>query len=386
MGLLSRLLGRSAPVPTVRRFDAAGGGRRWEGVPNFGRVSAETLAAAGPIRSRARYAVANNPWAVNGVAALISGLVGSGISAAPSHPDLGTRKTIETAFNAWLKGADVEGRTDLYGLQAQIARALVVDGESFVQLVTLPEGLRLRLLPAEMVDESYTADLSNGAYAVAGVEFDQVGRRVAYHVLRARPTDVFSYSAERVRVPASDILHIMQPLGAGQVRGISWLAPVLLRLSELDQIEDALVVGVKTAAMFAGFLIDRNGTGEPFDGNVQDGILSHGLAPGVLQVVPYGFEITFSAPQQAQQTAEFVAHSVRAIAAGLGVPAYLVSGNLAEANFSSLRAGMVAFRQRLEQVQHGILIPQLCAPVFQRAITTSLLGTSEKPVHFGLIW
>ena len=78
MSLLSRLLGRSAPLPTVRRFDAAGGGRRWESSPSFGRVSAETLAAAGPIRSRARYAVANNPWAANGVAALVTGLVGSG--------------------------------------------------------------------------------------------------------------------------------------------------------------------------------------------------------------------------------------------------------------------------------------------------------------------
>ena len=380
MGLLSRLLGRPAPLPTVRRFDAAGGGRRWEGVPNFGRVSAETLAAAGPIRSRARYAVANNPWSASGVAALVTGLVGSGISAAPSHPDLSTRATIEGAFAAWLKAADVEGRTDLYGLQAQVARALVVDGESFVQMVTLPEGLRLRLLPAEMVDESYTADLQNGAYAVAGIEFDPMGRRVGYHVLKARPTDVFSYSADRVRIPASDMLHIMQPMGAGQVRGISWLAPVLLRLSELDQLEDALGVGVKTAAMFAGFLVDQNGAGEPFDGKAQDGILSQGLEPGVLQRLPHGFDIKFSAPQQAQQTAEFVAHSIRAVAAGLGVPAYLVSGNLSEANFSSLRAGMAAFRQRLQQIQHGVLIPQLCDPVFKRAVTLAML---QGDIAFG---
>ncbi len=47
---------------------------------------------------------------------------------------------------------------------------------------------------------------------------------------------------------------------AGQLRGITWLAPVLLRLHELDQYEDAALVKAKVAALFTGFIRDPDGT------------------------------------------------------------------------------------------------------------------------------
>jgi capsid protein len=61
-----------------------------------------------------------------------------------------------------------------------------------------------------------------------------------------------------------------------------------------------------------------------------------------------------------------LSHQIRAIAAGLGLPAHLVDGNLRNANYSSLRAGLVAFRQRIEQDQFGTIIPQFVAPLFSR--------------------
>lgn len=372
MGILDLFKRKAEPLQT-RRFDGAAGGRRWSSAPSFGRTGPETLAASAPIRSRARYFVANNPWASNGVSALVSGLVGFGIKPASQHPDAGNRASIGAAFGTWAKRADAEGRTDLFGIQAAAVRAMIVDGEAFLHMETRANGLRLRLLPAEMVDESDTRDLPNGGYVVAGIEFNAAGQRVAYHVLKARPTEVFASTYGTIRVPAEDMLHLMHPLGAGQVRGVSWLAPVLLRLSELDQLEDALAVGVKTAAMFAGFLVDQNGTGEPFDASDESGILTRGLEPGVLQRLPSGFDIRFSTPQQAQQTAEFVSHQIRAIAAGLGVPAHLVSGDLREANYGSLRAGMVAFRQKLEGIQFGTIIPQLCGPIWERAVSALIL-------------
>ena len=372
MGIFDLFKRKAEPLQT-RRFDGAAGGRRWSSAPSFGRTGPETLAASAPIRSRARYFVANNPWAANGVSALVSGLVGFGIKPASQHPDAGSRATIGAAFGTWAKRADAESRTDLFGIQAAAVRAMIVDGEAFLHMETRANGLRLRLLPAEMVDEADTRDLPYGGYVVAGIEFNAAGQRVAYHVLKARPTEVFASTYGTIRVPAEDMLHLMHPLGAGQVRGVSWLAPVLLRLSELDQLEDALAVGVKTAAMFAGFLVDQNGTGEPFDASDESGILTRGLEPGVLHRLPSGFDIRFSTPQQAQQTAEFVSHQIRAIAAGLGVPAHLVSGDLREANYGSLRAGMVAFRQKLEQIQFGTIIPQLCGPIWERAVSALIL-------------
>src|SRR5262249_48806452 len=76
---LAETLRRWLPMLRLRGFDAAAGGRRWQGSQTFGAVNAEIGAAAGPVRRRASYYARNNPWIANGVAAIVSGAVGAGI-------------------------------------------------------------------------------------------------------------------------------------------------------------------------------------------------------------------------------------------------------------------------------------------------------------------
>lgn len=374
-GFLDRFR-RDPRVLQARRFDAAGGGRRWEGTPNFGSHGAETVAAAPRIRARARHAVANNPHAAAGVEALATGMVGAGITPASRHPDPSERAAIGGAITAWSDRADADGHTDFFGLQAAVAQALIIDGEAFVHCIYGDEGLRLRQIQAELIAEDWTRELGGGARIIAGIEFASDGRRIAYWVRPAVPTDIFATAQEPVRVPADEIIHVMRPMGPGQVRGVSWLTPVLLKLGEIEQLSDALLVGAKTAAMFAGFLKDTMGTASgdfPFDGSQTGSILESGLEPGTLKFLPAGFDISFATPQQAQQCNDFLASELRAVASGLGVPAHLITGDLSDANYSSLRASMVAFRQRLERIQHHILIPQLVRPVYERAVTAAVL-------------
>jgi len=59
------------PALRLRRFDAAAGGRRWQGSQTFGAINAEVNAAAGPVRRRASYYARNNPWIGNGVSAIV---------------------------------------------------------------------------------------------------------------------------------------------------------------------------------------------------------------------------------------------------------------------------------------------------------------------------
>lgn len=372
--MLDRL--RQLFLPSRKRgFDAAAGGTRWSSRHSFGPLGPAVLAAAGPVRSRARYQAANNGWAVSGVEALTTALIGSGIVPAPLHSDESARKLIGAAFTSWAATADADGLTDFYGIQASAARALVVDGEAFLHMPVGADGLKLRLIPAEMVDASYTVELGDGRRVIAGIEFDAAGTRVAYHVSEGLPTDLYATHSAPIRIPAQDIVHLFRPLGAGQVRGISWLAPILLRLGELDQLEDALLVGAKVAAMHAGFLTDLNGTStNPYEGTQTGGIMDTGLEPGTLKVLPAGFDIKFSTPQQAQQTIEFAQLQLRAVAAGLGVPEHLLTGDLRGANYSSLRAGLVAFRQRVEQLQYHLIIPQMLRPIWLRALQVSALS------------
>ena len=363
-----------SPTPARRQFEGAHG-RPWHGTPAFGRTATETLNAVAPLRQRARHLYANNPHARAAVEAWVTALVGTGARANPSHPDADTRAAISKAIDQWSDVADIDGTTDFFGLQANIARALVVDGEALIMLVETPEGLRLRQVPAELLDESETRDLGGGSQIVGGVEFDSVGRRVAYWIRPEAPTAFALAWQPARRVAAQDVIHLFRPLGAGQVRGVSWLAPVVTKLRDLDELNDALLVGFKVSAMFAGFLKNANDlSGEsPFAGDQRGSIMTEGLEPGSVKVLPSGYELTFASPAQAQQAPEFLSAELRAVAVGMGVPAHLVSGDLSKANYSSLRADLVSFRQRYEQIQYGTIAPQLLRRVHARAVTSLIL-------------
>jgi len=158
------------------------------------------------------------------------------------------------------------------------------------------------------------------------------------------------------------------------VRGVSWLAPVLLRLHELDVYEDAQLARQKVAALFAGFIYDATGGAAGLDGTATNGVLETGLEPGTLKVLPPGYDVKFSAPAEVGDSVNFIKLQLRSIAAGLGVPDYLVTGDLSEANYSSLRAGLVEFRQCLEALQYHVVAHQLLTPIWKRWAITELLA------------
>lgn len=374
---LSSLFRREAAPMAVRRFDAAGGGRRWGGTPHFGRTATEVAAATATIRSRARHAFANHPYIANGVQALVTGLAGAGITPTSQATNEGTRARLTTLFSTWADDADHDGRTDFFGLQAAAVLATIVDGEAFVLLRHDAEDrLRLQLLPAELCDESLTRTTEGGGYIVQGVEFDAAGQRVAYWILAHCPTDAFAGNAAPAqRIASDDVVHLFRPLGAGQVRGLSWLAPILLAANEFDKLADALVMNAQVAAMFVGLVVDQNGTagGDFFDGSRDGNVLEAGLQPGTLQFLPPGYDVRWSTPQAANQGVETARLTLEGIAAGLGVPVHLLTGDLRQANYSSLRASLVSFRQRMEAVQFHTIIPQLCRPVWERFVGTAVL-------------
>jgi len=359
------------PPPAVRSFDGAMPATR-RGIRSFGPTGPETLAAAAPLRSRSRNGAVNNGWISNGIAAIVAEAVGAGIEATSAHPDPDQRAALDAAFEAFAAETDAEGRTDLRGLVAQMVRATVIDGESFALIEEDADGLRLRLLPAEMVDESMTRDLPGGAFVVAGIEFDSRGRRVAYHILPHRPTEVFITAAPPIRIPASDVLHLMRPLGPGQVRGTSWLAPVLLTVNELDQLQDAMLVGQKIAAMFAGFVTDQNNLGGAGGFPEADGDIS--LEPGTIRRLAAGEDIKFATPDQASDGVAFAKLTLGQIAAGLGVPQHLLDGDLSNANYSSLRAGLISYRAKIEQFQYHCIVPQVLNPLWRRVMTRAYLA------------
>jgi len=232
---------------TGRSFDAAGGGRRWTSFPDQPSTGAAILQGRETVARRARYLVGSNALAAAGAEAWVSALIGPGIRTMSQHPNKRTREKLNAAFARWSEDADADGVNDYAGLQALAARRLVIDGEALALKVYDAGRLRLRLLDSQQLDASQHRELSGGGRIIQGVQFDALGRRVAYHIFPERP-DFGAVSLTPRRVPADQVLHMFRAETPGQVRGLSWFAPVLLRLAELDKLADAQVIRQQIAA------------------------------------------------------------------------------------------------------------------------------------------
>ena len=288
--------------------------------------------------------------------------------------------------------------TDFYGLQALATRAMLEGGEALVRLRYrrtedgLPVALQIQVLEAEHLPTTMNRDLPGGNVIRAGIEFDRLGRRVAYHLYRSHPNDgllaPMSSNAggggmETVRIDASEVIHLFRPLRPGQVRGEPWLTRALVKLNELDQYDDAELVRKKTAAMFAGFITrmapEDNLMGESAaDSN---GVALAGMEPGTLQILEPGEDIKFSDPADVGGSySEFLRTQFRAVAAAIGITYEQLTGDLTGVNYSSIRAGMLEFRRRCEMVQHGVLVHQMCRPVWAAWMKQAVLaGILDAP-------
>lgn len=383
-GSLRRRLFGATPT-----YDGTGSGRRalaWQ-VGNPGAVAALAY-SQNELRAKSRDLVRRNAWAAAGVEAFVSNAIGTGIKPQSMVLDLEQREAIHALWRDWCEDADAAGRTDFYGLQALACRAMVEGGEALVRLrYRRPEdglavGLQIQVLEPEHLPLTLNTDTPSGNVIRAGIEFDRLGRRVAYHLYRSHPGDGAlapmsgTGGMDTVRVPAEEIVHLFRPLRPGQIRGEPWLARALVKLNELDQYDDAELVRKKTAAMFAGFITrvspEDNLMGEDLaDAN---GAALAGLEPGTLQILEPGEDVKFSQPADVGASyAEFLRMQFRAVAAAMGITYEMLTGDLTQVNYSSIRAGLLEFRRRCEAIQHGVIVHQLCRPIWQAWMDQAVL-------------
>jgi lambda family phage portal protein len=343
--------------------------------------------AGDDMTARARYLTRNNGYAINAVESWAGNVVGTGIKPSSKIPDASLKDKVQRLWLRWTDEADSEGLTDFYGLQRRAAREVFIAGEVFFRIrprrdsdgLTVP--LQLQLLPSEMLPKHLNQTLGGGHVIRQGIEFDAIGRRAAYHFYRRHPGDSTEpgLTGETVRVPADSILHIIDPVDAGQLRGYSRFAPVLAKLFILDQYDDAELDRKKVAAMFAGF-VTRPALDDmalDADGSQSEPLMP--LEPGQLQVLEDGENITFSSPSDVGGNYEsFQYRTLLQVASGLGIPYANVTSDMVKANYSNTRAALLEFRRRIEAVQHSVMVYQMCRPVWIRWMDAAVMCGALK--------
>ncbi|WP_457091386.1 phage portal protein [Microvirga sp. P5_D2] len=387
MGWLNRIMRRGEAKAFVGGYEASRLARRLRGWNAEKRNINALLTAGGDLlRARARQLCRENPYAANACESFVAAAVGTGIKPSSLIEDAALKATIQAAWLRWTDEADADGLTDFYGLQALAARAMFEAGECFIRFrprraedgLSVP--LQLQLLESEHLPFDHNETSPNGRVIRAGIEFDAIGRRVAYHFLRDHPGDYGTGfgNLEKTIVPASEVMHLYRPLRPGQIRGQPGITPGMIRLYLLDQYDDAELDRKRVAAMFAGFITKPTAQDEgPLKGDpslMPDTSVAE-LEPGTMHVLLEGEDIKFSNPTEVGGSYEaFQYRSLLAIAAAVGLPYHAVTADVAKANYSSLRGAQVEFRRRMDQFQHATLIYQMCRPVWQRWFETAVLA------------
>ncbi len=381
MGILS-WLGFGAK----RTYAAAQNGRGTTWRDSGASATAEVGAAAHTVARRAREAVRNNPYGARIIDLWAGNAVGAGITTA--WPD----KPHADAWKQWAGGleCDAEGHMNLAAMQALVMRGVVESGEVFVRFLFAqpskvnPIGLQLQVLESDFLDTSRSGVI-NGERTVQGIGLDAAGRPVGYWLFVAHPGNSWVFGAastQSARVPAAEVMHVYRKRRPGQLRDVSWLAPVLNHLRDLSEYETALLQKAKIESCVVGVVMDdtdgvvgTNSTSttetQGADGLFRDarGNVVETFEPGLLMYRrSNGAGTSFEAvnPSGGGAHVSLAKRALEAAAVGAGLTYDQVSGDLTQANYSSLRAGKIEFRRLCEQVQYGMLIPMFVARVAGR--------------------
>lgn len=372
-----------------RAYESASPRDTWKPRRSGASANADHQADASILRSKARALVQNVPYASAGLRSLVAYTVGAGII--PRSTSASQGKALNELFAAWSKVCDADGRQDFAGIEASAYRAMEQDGEVLIRLRTrrdgdgLPVPLQLQLLEIDWLDTSRTAPEGGGNNQVVnGIEYDMLGRAVAYYLWDQHPGDTTLKRGMRTqskRVPANTIIHLFAPERPGQGRGFTRFASVIARVRDLQLYEDAELARknqeARLSVLYSGDAADLENPARGAAANPSDvrttGDLGE-LPSGGIIGVPAGGSMTVVEPKAAAGHVDYVKHQLHVIAAGVGVPYEMITGDMREVNFSSARVRLLQFRTEVEQMRSVTLVPRLVSPIWQAFVDAAYLG------------
>lgn len=322
-----------------------------------------SLRAVADMRARARHMVRNRALARRAASVITTHVVGTGIMPSSQHAE----------FDAYLgmvrepqrQIGTVQGQT-LASVQRLAFRTVFTEGAALVvRQRRTPEQMRQRDLVTPfqlqvLSPDQLATERDDGVRIRGGIETDETGWIVAFHLYRQHPGSRFAWDQEIVRMPAEDVAYLWSDDEPGQLIGMTWLQAVMLRIDDVEQLSGAQVVRHKVAAMFAAFVQRAFGGGADPENSDSDTIP---LVPGRVQYLNPGEEVTFGEPPGADGYLDVTTGAGREIAAGAGLTYEDLTGDYSKVNYSSARMGALVSRSEIEQHQNNIMIARFGASI-----------------------
>jgi len=364
------------------------------------------LGDASTLQARARAAARDN-W---DIASMLSGfarhIVGTGIMPrADAHDALtgNLREDFNTAadklFIRWAtrkQYCDIERKKTFLAMQHLAIREYKGVGQSFAIISYKPRpdmvGLVIQMFESEQLAVHLTRDPNTQNEIRNGIELDDYGAAVAYHVyIKGHPLD--SYNADPQRIEASRVIHLMRQDRPRQSQGVTALAPVLRESWHTKMYEEYTLLrarfeacggaSVETdlEASSAQLLGALTGTaGDSADSNLNKQMT---FEPNMLWELPPGKKAVFHDPKTpGGQHDPYTKLQIAKIAAGGGLDYPTVSRDYSKNTFYGQRQGLM--ETWLETDPEQLHLQWIfCVPVYEAFVTAAVLeGRLKAPGFF----
>ena len=310
----------------------------------------------------------------------------------------------EFFFWAESKNCDIARQMNFAELQNLCFRSVLLNGDALVMLPmrkirSFPYDLRVSLIEGDRL--CVPSPRPSGAIIDEGVELNEEGVPVAYHIANRHPlaeqerqprltyTRVPAFGAQTGR---RNVLHLFQAERIGQHRGIPFLSPVIEVLKQLGRYSDAELMAAVVGGMYALFFTHNVNEGEPGEESYALPDEDEGAIPGLPQSMqemygmvgelPAGVEPKQIAPNRPNQAFDaFVKALTRQIGSALGVPAEGLFLNF-ESSYSASRGALLE-AWKLFRYWRGWWADNFCQPIYYEWLCEAILkGRVHAPGFF----
>lgn len=381
-----------------RGYDAAKPKARWgRWFGGRGGANAEIAVAHDPVKGLVRDLVRNDPHASRAPEVITALVIGTGIVGRSATGDDALDKKVDALFKKWSEEADVDGDLNIDGLIALAFSSMVEGGDALLRRrwrrpsdgLTVP--IQIQVMEGDFLDQSVNGLVGDGLTYKLGIGFDGIDRRRAYRIFRGHPGESFgglSVGLESAKVDAADIIHLFRKRRPGQLRGISWFASVVGLLRDKGDFQEASLVKKKTESLFGVAITSPDSSdGAPAlsgqtnaDTKRAEDPLAEELSPGMLMRLKPGEDAKAFAPSAvAGDLDAFMLHTLMSVATGLGLTYDQLTGDMRQANFSSLKAADRVQRRHIEQLQWLLVIPKVCNRIWAWFIEAAVASGKLQP-------
>ena len=354
------------------------------------------------LRQRTRDLYMGVPIANGAVKTMRTNVVGRGLHLKPNidaevlgispEEKLKLEKQIEREWRLWAESPDCDmTRIDnFYELQQLAFINWLVSGDCLAVLpvkprLNQPYDLRVQLIEADRLCSPNNFDTLDNKI-VGGVEVDQSGEVIAYHIANHHPLSYAYTDIEWQRVEAygsrtgrRNVLHLMNRERIGQRRGVPFLAPVIESLKQLGRYTDAELVAAVVSGMFTVFIEKADASSEDAIGSMipeeeqvdAEDETSIELAPGAVIDLNEGEKAHDMNPGRPNANfGGFVEAICQQIGASLEIPYELLMKRF-NASYSASK-GALEEAWKMFNMYRDWLATDFCQPIYEEWLTEAV--------------